>query len=92
MTADDVVEMIGALAEEMGDADAGEILVRLGVAPESVLRLGMVAGWSVERLERALALMRADGLRAIPPSKLPWAAWLDGFAVGLALGQRRSDR
>jgi hypothetical protein len=91
MLANDVVEMIGELAEEYGDADAGEILVALGVAPDEILRLGMVAGWSVERLERALVLMVIDGERAIPPSKIPWAAWLDGFTIGLALGQRRSS-
>lgn len=92
MIADDIVEAIGALAEEMGDTDCGEILVRLGVAPDEIRRVAQVAQWSVERVERSLVLMILDGLPAMNPlTQLPVAAWLDGFTTGLAVARRSSS-
>lgn len=98
MIADDVVETIGALAEEFGDSDVGEILVGLGMAPDELARFTMVAKWSVERVERSLALMALDGLLRDDPAMVaamlqsPIAAWLDGFAVGVSVARSDADR
>jgi hypothetical protein len=86
----DIVEMIGSLAEEWGDSTMDEILVGLGLAPDETGRMLMCALWSAERVERSLVLMTLDGLDAMP--QVPAAAWLDGFAIGLALARREADR
>ena len=91
MIANDVVEVIGELAEEMGDTEVGEILVRLGMAPDELDRMLMVALWSVERVERALD---ADGAEDAAGRKRidAAAAWLDGFAIGLRVARRDASR
>lgn len=84
MIANDAVDAIGRLAERFGDADMQTILVGLGLAPDEGVRMMMVAKWSVERVERSLLLMTLDGLPAM--REMGPACWLDGFAIGLAMG------
>lgn len=98
MIADDVVETIGRLADRFGASDVSQILIGLGLAPDELKRFSQVAAWSVDRVERSLVLLAVEGLLNDDPGMLaalmqvPVASWLDGFAVGLAVGRSEDDR
>lgn len=90
MIATDVVEVIGELADRFGEADVGEILVRIGVAPDEVNRFVALGMWSSQRVREALDAAQADGRPGQRDDAA--AAWLDGFVIGLVTARRDAGR